>query len=474
MEYYDEDKEYMRELLERFEKSTGDDGYSFFDSGELEDIIYYYFAENNQKKALLAIDFAIRSFPLETAFQVFKAQYFLNSGEPEKALVRLNKLAEAEPTNADVVLTRASALSSLNKHKEAIAEYLYALELVDEDLDEVHTSISYEYQILGNFRKGAEHLEKAISINPENESLLFEIGYCFEEGLMHEEAVAYFVHLTDQQPYSRGAWYNLGLAYNELGLFEKAIDAFDFAMAIDPKYLAAYFSKAQCYEQMDMFQEAINVYKETFETEKPDAMTCFYVGDCYANLGKFETAIDYFRKSISLERHFPDVWMGLGISFIELGQTSEGIAHMEQALKIESDNPDLYLLMAQTCASLGSNDKAITAFAKAAELNPMHPEVWLDYSEIYAEKGDYTKAIELIDDGIFYQPDNSVLSYRRVAYMYESGLKKEAIIELFIALTMDFDGHVQLLDYSESISNSTEILTAIASFRNYTGLKNNN
>ena len=83
MDNYEEDQEYLRELLERFESVSGDGGYSFFDSGELEDIIYFYFSESELEKARKAIDFAIVQFPEEVSFHVFKAQYFLNNGEPE-------------------------------------------------------------------------------------------------------------------------------------------------------------------------------------------------------------------------------------------------------------------------------------------------------------------------------------------------------------------------------------------------------
>jgi hypothetical protein len=58
------------------------------------------------------------------------------------------------------------------------------------------------------------------------------------------------------------------------------------------------------------------------------------------------------------------------------------------------------------------------------------------------------------------------LTYRRVAYLYESGRSKEAILELFIALTQDYDAHTQLLEYSEKIKYSDEILAVIASYKN--------
>ncbi len=467
MDNYEEDQEYLRELLERFESVSGDGGYSFFDSGELEDIIYFYFSESELEKARKAIDFAIVQFPEEVSFHVFKAQYFLNNGEPEKALARLNSLDAVDPQNPDISLTRATVYSTMHKHAEAIKEYQKAIAKVDEDLDEIHTSIAFEYQNLRDYKKAAEHLKKAIRLNLENESLLYEIGYCYEMGQMSDEAIAFFTQEIDKRPYSLVAWYNLGIAYSTIELYEKAIDAFDFSIAIDPTFTPAYFSKAQCFEQMDLYLEAINVYKQTFELEKPDAMTNYYIGDCYASMDKYETAIDFYRKSISLERQFSDSWMGIGLCFVELGMHSEALSHMDQAIKIENDNADYYIVLAETQISLGLIDEAALSYQKASELEPYHAEIWLDYSDFYADlKKDYAMAIEILDDGIYYQGENSSLIYRRVAYLYESGKHKEAVLELFIALTQDFEAHIQLLEYSDQVKNSPEILAVITSYKN--------
>jgi cytochrome c-type biogenesis protein CcmH/NrfG len=140
---------------------------------------------------------------------------------------------------------------------------------------------------------------------------------------------------------------------------------------------------------------------------------------------------------------------------------------MEQAIKLESDNAEYYIVLAETQLSLEMQDEAVLSYQKASELEPYHAEIWLDYSDFYADvKKDYARALEILEDGIYYQGENSALTYRRVAYLYEAGKHKEAILELFIALTQDFDAHVQLLEYSEKAKNSTEILAVISSYKN--------
>jgi tetratricopeptide (TPR) repeat protein len=112
-------------------------------------------------------------------------------------------------------------------------------------------------------------------------------------------------------------------------------------------------------------------------------------------------------------------------------------------------------------------DKGRAAYETASELEPYHSDIWLDYSNFFADfLGDYTKALDILEDGIYFQGDNSALIYRRVAYLYEMGRNRDAILELFIALTMDFEAHTLLLDYSENIRQSIEIRSAIESFKN--------
>jgi tetratricopeptide (TPR) repeat protein len=462
----DEDEEYILELLKRFETGLDKGGYSFFDTSELEDIIYHYFSRAEFVKASKAIAFAMERFPSDISFEVLYAQYLLNTGDPRKALTILNQLRKRDPHNPDVMLTRASVLGSMNRHEEAIKEYINALQHVEDDKEEIYSGIAFEYESIGDYQKAIAYLKQALDADPENESLLYEIGYCFDMGNMSEKAAEYFESIVDRKPYSYVGWYNLGLAYSALELYEKAIDSLDFAIAINPRFAPSYFNKAQAFEQMEMYQEAIAIYKQTFEIEKPDAMTWYYLGECYEHLEKYETAIENYRKSVNLEKQFSDAWMGMGISYSELGQKAEAIVHIKQAVKLEPENPEYWYILAETQVTSNLFEEAEEAYSKVTELDPYHPEVWLDYSELYITAwANFDKALELIEDGTYFQPDNISLFYRRVAYLLDAGKEKEAIRELYIALSQNFNGFKELMEYSEKARLSQAIHDVITHFR---------
>ena len=225
---------------------------------------------------------------------------------------------------------------------------------------------------------------------------------------------------------------------------------------------------------MDMYKEAINTYKQSLDVEADDASVYYYIANCYAFSGNYDKALEYYRKALSLDRMLSNAWIGMGVSYVDMGQPAEALAHFQQGLKIEPDNVDYLILISGCYEDLSMNEAAEAAYRRAGELDPTHPDVWLDFSDFYVKtQNDYQKALDIIEEGAFHQGNNSELVYRRAAYLYLSGRVKEAIIELFIALTMDYKGHELFLEYNPRLQQSDEIIQAIQSFKNHTNISNN-
>ena len=77
---YSGNSEDARELAERFERMLETDSVNYMSDEELEDIVEYYFNENQPSKALKAIEIANRLHPFETFFYLRKAQVLIMLG----------------------------------------------------------------------------------------------------------------------------------------------------------------------------------------------------------------------------------------------------------------------------------------------------------------------------------------------------------------------------------------------------------
>ena len=105
------------------------------------------------------------------------------------------------------------------------------------------------------------------------------------------------------------------------------------------------------------------------------------------------------------------------------------------------------------------------AYQEAALLEPEQKEIWLDWSMIYFDQGDYSRAIELINNGLEENPDDSDLLYRMVVFQITAGHYKEAFTFLENALILDFDNHEVLFEFFPKLETQKALFKIIDQFR---------
>lgn len=84
-------------------------------------------------EAIGDLQLLLRSDPKNEDYRLQMAMYMSADKRPRRAIEILNGLVDDNPKDADILRTRADAYLSINKHKEAIADYEAALKLDPED-----------------------------------------------------------------------------------------------------------------------------------------------------------------------------------------------------------------------------------------------------------------------------------------------------------------------------------------------------
>ncbi len=449
-------------LADRFEKMISKGDQEYFDSEEFEALIDYYQTIFDNDKSRIALEIAMQQHPSSLGLRIKLARQLASEGNYARSLAMLDVIEKTEPNEADISLTRGSVFSMMNESEKAIKELKKAVLLVEEeDLEEIYTSIAFEYEKLEKFDQALIYLKRALAFTPDSDSILYEIGMCFTMNHQLEEGISFFQKHIDTDPYSCSAWYNLGLAYFQLELFEKAIDAFEFVLTIDDTYFAAYQSMAHAYASVENYTKAIEVYFESFEYEKPEAMTFYYLGECYEKLKDFDSALEYYNKSIELDPQLPDPWAGIGAVYDEQGDTINALKFTMKAIGLDPSNIDLYLIAADQLIKLKEFDKAEAFFIKAEELDPNDQDVFVEYANMFVLKEEYQNAVGILHKGILQQPDNYLLYYRLGATLLFTKNVVESLFFLNMALKNDFDGHTDLLEYYPEIFNFPEVAELI-------------
>ncbi len=446
----------IQALVDRFEEMLKANNHYFFDVEDFEDLIDYYLDSQNLTRCRKALEMAETQHPGASVFMIRKAKYYLLANKPEMALVSLEKLEKIDPTNGDLYLIKGTIYSKQKRFEDAIREFNQAI-LYASDLEEVYTSIAYEYESAADYAKALEYLKKVLELNPENDSALFELAFCYEMINDPEGGIAYLNAFVDRNPYNKVAWFNLGIAYNNLELFEKAIEAYEFAIAIDVSFASAYFNLANAYGNMGEYMHSIKYYKETFNYEDPQAITYYYIGESYEKLNKFREAIDSYNQAIKAEPDMADAWMGLGVCYDELNESATAVKCMERALDHEDDNAEFWYIYGDLLYKIGNLTGAIRAFERVSALDPAHPDIWIDLSDAYMESKEPGKAFEVIEEGIYQQSANASLYLRLSGMLFRQGKHKPAMSALRKGLQLDYKRYPELFESFPEMEMNTEV-----------------
>jgi len=178
---YSEEEEDFTESLNRFEQMLQKNEHYFFDVEEFEILIDHYLEKTDTNTAKKVIDISLEQHPSSTTLKLKKAQFLAAIHQPNKALEIINAIELFEPFNAELFSIKASIHSQLRQHNKAIENYYRALKLVNDNAEKVNIliPIAFEYENLNQFDKAIEILKDLLLENPENETVIYELAFCY-------------------------------------------------------------------------------------------------------------------------------------------------------------------------------------------------------------------------------------------------------------------------------------------------------
>jgi len=457
-------EERLDELRNKFEAMLNGNESFYFDTEEYEILIDYYQETFNDEKAQLAIDHACITHPGNSRVKIRIARQLATKGNFEKAINLLDEIerTEAAEMDIDIIMTRGFVLSLMMEHQKAAIEFEKALAIAEADeLEEIYTAIALEYENISAYEKAMDYLLKALAISNDPEDIIFEIAICYELADQIEDSISFLSQYADNNPYSMAAWYNLGLSYYQLELYEKAIDAYEFAIAIDHSYLPAITSLANTYYNMGEYSKAIELYKESLEMDESDAHTICLIGECYEKQGDYTEALQYFNRALEIDETHSEAWAAIAVIFSQEGNYHTALSLIDKAIELDTINTEFLKVQAEIYVHLEYFERAKESYKFIETINPIDPDLWKDYAMMYVRMGETVKAIQVLKTGLIHLPADTQLMYRLAGILILNNSMKQALYYLETALSIDYDGHIDLISLIPDLLNYPAIVELI-------------
>ncbi len=321
----------------------------------------------------------------------------------------------------------AQELLDLISHREESPE----VEIDIEDLSEVEYEIALLHWDNDNLYSALNHLETAISQNPERMQYRMIRGHVYLDKKEYKKALAEYHEAESVYGNASALHYNCGLCHEALGMKNLAMEEYDKALKYQEAYRDANEKLADYYKDrytstydLEDYQKAM-VYLQRQLNYKE---SCYYLvekGRLYMSAYRLEEAIETFEKALELE---PDDWAShnnIGCCYKYLGQFEKAVQCLEKAVECMGDSKSVlpYSNMADCYEAMGDYKKAIWCYEEDLKMFPDRKSLWREIGLLYQYMEDYDNALKYFEK----DPEQDDY-YDDVGFIYFlQGKTKEAI-----------------------------------------------
>jgi tetratricopeptide (TPR) repeat protein len=461
---YEPDAETVN-LIKRYENVVHRKSRDYFDEEEFEMIIDHYLSINKWKEAIAAADRGSAQYPYSSELKLRYADILIVRGEVARALQLLQRVEQMGVNDSDIHFLKARAYVRQKKFKEAEAHFEKSrrMEEREEEVLRILFSAATDWIDAKEYRRAMACFRQLLDIDPQNEYVLNDMAYCYEQLDDLEKAADCYEQCIAINPFNETAWYNLGNIYSFQEDYEKAIQAFDFSIAIDNHNGPALFNRATVLIQQERFRDAVDTFTEylTIDPDNPHVLCA--IAECYENMNDPAQALDYYAQALKADPECADACYGKGLILMDRQDYDEAFDYMKMALHIDPENPEYYYGLGVLLLRVNANDMATKAFLRAVHLDPSDTESWLILSELVGS--DLQRALGVLDRAGLHNPDDAAIHFRKAALYFIMENKKECLASLERALAIDASDDSDFLAICPEAMTHEDIKTLYAQYK---------
>jgi uncharacterized protein (TIGR04222 family) len=169
-----------------------------------------------------------------------------------------------------------------------------------------------------------------------------EKGVGFVVSGEYEKSIECFDKAIELNPNDDSAHNNRGVAYNNLKQYERAIEDFNRAIELNPDLANAYNKRGVAYYNLKQYEKAISDFSRAIELNPDDAGAHNKRGAAHYNLNQYETAIEDFDKAIELNPDLTGAYSNRELAYGKLNQHENTIEDQNRTIEPDTDDDEVY------------------------------------------------------------------------------------------------------------------------------------
>ena len=243
------------------------------------------------------------------------------------------------------------------------------------------------------FKKAAEKFLKAHYAAPDRTEPLQPLSVAFVESGDTTSGEKFMEKAVSMNPNSDTLLVTVGDFYYRIGKMDKAIQMYEKALSINPDNVMAHVSLGELYSKEEKWDKAIQHFDAAMKLAPDNEVIPMNIAVIYYNNEKYEEAIPYIKKTLELSPDNKDMWELLSVCYLQKANVyvekynsaedearqkeyrakyleiyQEVLPQLEEAVQRFPDSALLWNNIGVVYAQLGDKAKAEEAFKKSKEL----------------------------------------------------------------------------------------------------------
>ncbi len=277
-----------------------------------------------------------------------------------------------------------SLLNSVEPEK-AISMLEKAIE-IDPENDSAHLGLAQAYQDLGKNDMSYEQYQIVLKNVPNLNTVRLDYANLLADMNKNTEAIEQYNMYIKAFPNDAKGYIAIADVYRNLKNYEKAIENYQIALSKDDN-VEVKKSLANCFHSVKNYEKALTYYDEILEVQPNDFNIKFNKALALHGLKHYEDAIALYKELLSVknERTIKDnlnnALVSRGHELVDVEDYSEAISYFKQGIKGGYSDGYVYYGLARAYRATGDNTKASENYEKAISINPDKTLYSAEYSD---------------------------------------------------------------------------------------------
>ncbi len=312
---------------------------------------------------------------------------------------------------------------------------MYNQALLYGESDDIYYSLALAYKKIGDLSNTITNYKKAIELNPNNYSALFNLSLTYKEQRMTDEAILYAKKCLEIKNNDDELFAMLSGYYEEKKDYNSSIESLRRAILLNNKKYIYFYNLGVLLSKQEKYYEAESAYIKALELNDKHIESYINIASLHKNKND-KKSLYYLEKAYEINPNDENLLLSLAQTYRILYRNLESIKILNKLIDIKEDSSEAFSQLAINYMDLCEYDKALENYNKAISLNNKNLNYMHGKAVALKYLGNITESKKILEQ-IIKKDDSPIQSKITLGMLYLSDKQFEKGMKLYTLRSKD-------------------------------------